>query len=150
MLALGKREYGREKPYPLGKRKAVDEAVKLLSQYDYIFVLDLHKLSAKILHEYRYRLRPHGVVKVIKPTLFRIALGRFGAPPEVLEKTSGEIGLFFTNLNPAEVVKLVARHSVQRAARPGDKAPFDIIVPAGPTNASPGPIISKFGKLKIP
>ncbi|MCI4446757.1 MAG: 50S ribosomal protein L10, partial [Pyrobaculum sp.] len=39
---------------------------------------------------------------------------------------------------------------VRRAAQPGDKAPFDIVVPAGPTNASPGPIISKFGKLKIP
>ncbi|MFN3804641.1 MAG: 50S ribosomal protein L10 [Pyrobaculum sp.] len=150
MLAIGKREYRREKQYPPEKRRAVDEAVKLLSQYDYIFVLDLHKLSARVLHEYRYRLRPYGVVKVVKPTLFRIALSKFGPPPEVLEKISGEIGLFFTNLNPAEVVKLVAKHSVQRAARPGDKAPFDIIVPAGPTNAAPGPIISKFGKLKIP
>jgi large subunit ribosomal protein L10 len=71
-------------------------------------------------------------------------------PAEIAEKIKGEIGFFFTNLNPAEVIKLVAENAVRRAARPGDKAPFDIVVPAGPTKASPGPIISKFGKLKIP
>jgi len=152
MLVLGKRRYVRSKPYPKHKVKIVEEAVDLLKNYQYIFLFDLHGLSSRVLHEYRYRLRPHGVIKIIKPTLFKIAFTKVygGIPAEIAEKTRGEVGFFFTNLNPAEVIKVVAENAVRRAAQPGDKVPFDIVVPAGPTNASPGPIISKFGKLKIP
>jgi large subunit ribosomal protein L10 len=152
MITLGKRRYIRSKPYPQHKVKIVKEAVDLLKNYQYVFLFDLHGLSARILHEYRYRLRRYGVIKVIKHTLFKIAFTKVygGMPAEIAEKIKGEIGFFFTNLNPAEVIKLVAENAVRRAAQPGDKAPFDIVVPAGPTNASPGPIISKFGKLKIP
>ena len=152
MLVLGKRKYVRSKPYPKHKVKIVEEAVDLLKNYQYVFLFDLHGLSSRVLHEYRYRLRPHGVIKIIKPTLFKIAFTKVygGIPAEIAEKIRGEVGFFFTNLNPAEVIKVVAENAVRRAAQPGDKAPFDIVVPAGPTNASPGPIISKFGKLKIP
>lgn len=152
MLAIGKRRYVRTKPYPLRKVKIVEEAIDLLKRYQYIFLFDLHGLSARILHEYRYRLRPYGQIKIIKPTLFKIAFTKAygGMPIDIAEKVRGEIGFFFTNANPAEVIKIIAKNSVRRAAKPGDKAPFDIVVPAGPTNASPGPIISKFGKLKIP
>jgi len=152
MLAIGKRQYVREKSYPPRKVRIVQEATELLQKYQYVFLFDLHGLSARILGEYRYRLRPYGAVKIIKPTLFKIAYAKVygGVPVEIAEKVRGEVGFFFTNHNPAEVVKLVAKYAVRRAARPGDKAPFDIVIPAGPTNASPGPIISKFGKLKIP
>jgi large subunit ribosomal protein L10 len=152
MLVLGKRKYVRSKPYPKHKVKIVEEAVDLFKNYQYIFLFDLHGLSSRVLHEYRYRLRPHGIIKIIKPTLFKIAFTKVygGIPAEIAEKIRGEVGFFFTNLNPAEVIKVVAENAVRRAAQPGDKAPFDIVVPAGPTNASPGPIISKFGKLKIP
>ncbi|MEZ0319348.1 MAG: 50S ribosomal protein L10 [Pyrobaculum sp.] len=152
MLAIGKRRYVRSKPHPPRKVKIVEEVSDLLKKYQYVFLFDLHGLSARVLNEYRYRLRPYGVVKAAKPTLFKIAFAKVygGVSSEVAEKVRGEVGFFFTNVNPAEVLKIVAENSVRRAALPGDKAPFDIVVPAGPTNASPGPIISKFGKLKIP
>lgn len=152
MLAIGKRSYVRTRQYPARKVKIVSEATELLQKYPYVFLFDLHGLSSRILHEYRYRLRRYGVIKIIKPTLFKIAFTKVygGIPAEIAEKVRGEVGFFFTSFNPAEVIKIVAENSVRRAAQPGDKAPFDIVVPAGPTNASPGPIISKFGKLKIP
>ncbi len=152
MLVLGKRRYVRAKPYPGRKVRIVAEAVNLSKNYQYIFLFDLHGLSARVLNEYRYRMRPYGEIKIIKPTLFKIAFTKVygGIPADVAEKVRGEIGFLFTNVNPVEVIKIVAENAVRRAAQPGDKAPFDIVVPAGPTNASPGPIISKFGKLKIP
>lgn len=152
MLTLGKRAYVRSKKYPPRKTRIVEETVELLRRYPYVFVFDLHGLSNRILSEYRYRLRKYGVVKVVKPTLFKIAFAKVygGVPADIAETVRGEIAFIFTDVNPAEMVKIVAENSVRRAAQPGDKAPFDIVVPAGPTNASPGPIISKFGKLKIP
>jgi LSU ribosomal protein L10P len=122
----------------------------LLKRYPYVLLFDLHGLSARILHEYRYRLRPYGAIKIIKPTLFKIAFTKAygGISAEIAERIRGEIGFLFTDVNPAEMLKIIAENAVRRGAQPGDKAPFDIVVPAGPTNASPGPIISKFSKLK--
>ena len=152
MLTLGKRTYVRSRPYPSKKTKIIEETVELLKKYPYVFIFDLHGLSNRVLSEYRYRLRRYGVVRVIKPRLFKLAFVKAygGAPLDVIENVKGEIAFIFTDVNPPEMIKIVASNSVRRAAQPGDKAPFDIIVPAGPTNASPGPIISKFGKLKIP
>jgi len=152
MLVLGKRRYVRTRPHPERKVRIVEDAINLLKNYQYVFLFDLHGLSSKVLNEYRYRMRSYGAIKIIKPTLFKIAFTKVygGIPAEVAEKVRGEVGFLFTNVNPAEVTKIVAENAVRRAAQPGDKAPFDIVVPAGPTNASPGPIISKFGKLKIP
>lgn len=152
MLVLGRRSYVRSRPYPRRKTVAVEELADLLRKYSYVFLFDLHGLSSRILHEYRYRLRKVAVIKVAKPTLFRIAYVKvFGEMPmELLERVRGEVGFIFTNMNPSEFLRVVAANAVRRAAQPGDKAPFDIVVPAGPTNAPPGPIISKFGKLKIP
>ncbi len=152
MLIVGKRTYARAKPYPKKKVETTEEVAELLKKYQYVMLLDLHKLSARVLNQYRYNLRPYGVVKVVKPTLFKIAFTKvYGSlPSEIGERIRGEVGFFFTNVNPVEVLKIIAANSVRRAAKPGDRAPYDIVVPAGPTNASPGPIISKFGKLKIP
>jgi large subunit ribosomal protein L10 len=151
-MSSAARGYTRTKPFPPRKVRIVEEAARLLQEYSYVFIFDLHKLKAGTLHEYRYRLRPYGVVKIIKPTLFRIAFARvFGEiPPDIAKRVRGEVGFLFTNANPVEIVRVIAENSVRRAARPGDTAPYDIAVPAGPTSASPGPIISKFSKLKIP
>ncbi|MGC8973391.1 MAG: 50S ribosomal protein L10 [Thermoproteus sp.] len=151
-IQLGKRVYVRERPYPQKKAKIASELEELVKSYSYIFVFDLHGLSARILHEYRFRLRGKGVVKVAKHNLMRIALKRvYGeVPPEVDKELFGERAYIFTNENPALFAKEVEAKAVRRKARAGDVAPYDIMAPAGPTNLSPGPILSKFGKLKIP
>lgn len=151
-IQLGKRLYVRERPYPQKKAKIVSELEELAKRYNYILLFDLHGLSAKILHEYRFRLRGAGVIKVAKHNLMRIALRRvYGDVPQEIDKELfGERAYIFTNENPALFVKLVEAKAVRRKAKAGDVAPYDIIAPAGPTNLSPGPILSKFGKLKIP
>lgn len=151
-LTHAKRYYVRERPYPGKKIRTVEELEQMLREYKYVFLFDLHELPARILHEYRFRLRGRAKIKIAKHTLFRIAFRRvFGEiPPDVDEQLRGERGYIFTNVDPFQFVKLVEDNAVRRRAKPGDKAPYDIVVPAGPTNLSPGPILSRFGKLKIP
>ncbi len=145
--------YTRQKPYPKRKVKMLNELIDLLKNNRYILVFDLHGVPARILHEYRYRLRRVGAsMKVAKNTLLFLAMQKaYGeVPEEVAGVLRGEIGLIFTNRNPFEVYKYIELNKVRRDARPGDLAEFDIVVPAGPTNLGPGPILSRFGKLRIP
>ena len=153
MVSLLKRRYVRTKPYPEKKVRIVEEASDLLRKYKYIFVIDIHGVSNRVLKEYRLKLRRTGsTMKHIKNTLFRLALAKtFGKVPEDVERVlTGENIFIFTNMNPIEMIKWIEENAVRREARPGDKAPYEIVIPAGDTGLSPGPVLSKFGKLRVP
>ena len=148
-----KRTYVRTKPYPEKKVRIVNELKELFSKYDTVFIIDIHGTSNRVLQEYRFWLRRRGarIIKA-KNTLTLIALRQLmGSVGEDIEKLfTGENLLIFSNENPFELAKWIWSTGVRREAMPGDIAPFDLVAPAGNTNMSPGPIMSKFGKLKIP
>jgi large subunit ribosomal protein L10 len=61
----------------------------------------------------------------------------------------GMTALLFTKENPFALYKTLKKNQSKAAAKAGQKAPFDIIVPAGPTNFAPGPIIGELGSVGI-
>jgi large subunit ribosomal protein L10 len=148
-----KRAYVRTKPYPEKKVMVVNELKELFSKYETLFVIDLHGTSNKVVQEYRFWLRRRGsrIIKA-KNTLVLIALRQLmgGVDEKLRNLFTGENLLIFTNENPYELAKWIWENGVRREAMPGDIAPFDLVAPAGNTNMGPGPIMSKFGKLKIP
>ncbi len=153
MTYVLKRHYVRTKPYPEKKVRSIQEASELLKQYKYVFVVDIHGVSNRVLKEYRLKLRRIGsVMKHFKNTLFRIAIQRTFSTvtPEVDNVLRGENIFIFTNMNPVEFIFWIEDNSVRREAKPGDIAQFEIVIPAGDTGLTPGPILSKFGKLRVP
>ncbi len=151
--SLFKRTYVRRRPYPEKKVKQVELLKELLQKYETVLVIDLHETSNRILKEYRFWLRRRGAfVYKAKNNLFLIALQQLlGEVPKEVEKVlRGENLFIFTNENPFELTRWILENGVRREARPGDIAPFDIVIPAGNTGLKPGPIMSRFGRLKVP
>jgi len=148
-----KRAYVRTKPYPEKKVRIVNELKELFSKYSTVFVIDIHGTPNRVIQEYRFWLRRRGsrIIKA-KNTLVLIALRQLmgGVDEKLRNLFTGENLLIFTNENPYELAKWIWENGVRREAMPGDIAPFDLVAPAGNTNMGPGPIMSKFGKLKIP
>ena len=93
------------------------------------------------------------VIRVSKNTLFRLALKEAGMN-DALEKLndylSGSNAFIFTNINPFQLFMILEKYKMPVPAKPGDIADKEIVVPAGNTGITPGPILSTFGKLKIP
>jgi large subunit ribosomal protein L10 len=149
-----RQQYTRAKPYPDWKVKTLEELERLIREYKTIMIFDLKGLSASVLQQYRRVLRGHGVVKVFRNKLLLIALRRvYGESlnPDIERNyLTGENGYIFTNENPFDLYKVIIDNSVRRYARPGDVLQTEIIVPAGNTGINPGPILSRFSKLKIP
>jgi large subunit ribosomal protein L10 len=153
MATLLRRQYRRTKPYPQDKSRIIEEMKNYLSRYSVVLIADLHGLPNRVLQDYKFRLRRRGaVVRKIKNNLAAIALSQtYGdLPEEVANLLTGENLFIFTNENPFELARWIEENGVRREPRAGDVAPYDIVVPAGNTGMSPGPIMSKFGKLKIP
>ena len=136
------------------KKQTVQRISERMRKYDVIAVADLMKVRSSQIHEIRKRLRGKIEMLVAKNTIVKKSA-------ESIEDEKNNIAgfgrglrgsgiLLFSNLNPFSLMLLLNKSKVRVAARAGDVASGDIIVPAGNTGIPPGPIIGEFGELKVP
>lgn len=135
------------------KKKVVSGLVKLLTTYPVIGVLNLESLPSGMLQKVRNQQREQFVVVMAKKRLILIAIEQAASKVKGLDQLkefiSGNTALLFTKLNPFGLQKVLSRAKLPTGAKIGQKAPMDLIIPAGPTSFSPGPIIGELGALGI-
>ncbi len=133
------------------KKKVVEELAKLIGEYPIIGAVNMENLPTRQLQNMRAQLRGHVVLKVAKRRLIKLAIEQ--SKKKGLEKLEehliGMPALLFTNENPFGLFKKVKANKSTAPAKPGQTAPKDIVVPAGPTPFAPGPIIGELGSYKI-
>jgi len=99
----------------------------------------------------KFQLQGKVVLKYSKKRLMKIAFSESEDKTiqELGEKLEGIPALIFTNEDPFKLFQILKQSKSPAAAKPGDKAPKDIIIPAGPTDFTPGPMIGELGQLGI-
>jgi large subunit ribosomal protein L10 len=134
------------------KAKRIEELKNLFQTYRVIGLIDLFRSSADLIHLFRSKFRGQAVIKVARKTLVIRAAREAGREKiaEYLEKEKRPIALIFTNINPFLLKLELDRGRVLTPPRPGETADIDVVVPPINTGLQPGPILSEFGKLKIP
>ncbi len=136
---------------PEWKIREVEELVDLIKKHKVIGLAYLEGLPTAQLQQIRKRLLKKVVFRVTKNTLMKLALKKAGIENEELFKLlEGQNLIMFTNLNPFELALLLEEQKTYTYFKPGDITDQEIIIPAGNTGLSPGPILSTFSKLKIP
>ncbi len=133
------------------KMAIVDSTVKLLDEYKLIGAADLTKVGSGMLQDLRKQLRGQVTIKGIKNTLMRISMEKVGlqGTEDFLAEIKGQNIYIFSNGNPFSLAMTLHKNKVRVFAKAGDIALESLVVPAGNTGLSPGPIISKFGGLSI-
>jgi len=136
---------------PSEKKQAVQEAVELINQYQIIAAADLTKVSSSMLQDMRKQLRGNHLFRVVKNTLMRIGMEQAGkeGTQEFIDSVSGPNVFLFTNGNPFKVAMELDANKVKVFAKADDIAMDDIVLKAGNTGLSPGPLIGKFGVLSV-
>jgi large subunit ribosomal protein L10 len=129
----------------------VDSTVKLLDEYKIIGAADLTKVGSGMLQDLRKQLRGQVTIKGIKNTLMRISMEKVGlqGTEDFLAQIKGQNIYIFSNGNPFTLAMTLHKNKVRVFAKAGDTALEALVIPAGNTGLSPGPIISKFGSLAI-
>jgi len=133
------------------KTAVVKNTVELLNKYDVIAAADLNKVQAGMLMDLRKSFRGQLEIKAVKNTLMRISMEKAQKPgtPEFIKAIAGQNMFLFTNGNPFKLAMSLEKGKVESFAKAGDKALKELVIPAGNTGISPGPMISKFGGLGI-
>ncbi len=134
------------------KIQSVKDLVSKVEKYPVIGILNMHKLPGKQLHAIKEKMKGKAQIKMAKKKLVLKVLKDSKKKGVIdLEKYLKEQPAFlFTNTNPFELAKTLTASKSKAAAKPGDIAPIDIMVSAGPTTLPPGPAISELQKAGIP
>jgi len=137
----------------LQKNEKTEEIKRLSQQYKALGVASLEKVRSAQLQELRRRLEKSALLLVNKNSLMRKAIAELKGGPEI-EKLEGYLTgsniFLFTNLNPFKLEFLLRKNKVKTTAKAGDKAAYDVVIPAGNTGLPPGPIISQLNAVGLP
>jgi large subunit ribosomal protein L10 len=136
---------------PKWKRDKVEEIKKHAKEVSLVGLVDMHGIPATQLQQIRRDLRDTTTVMMVRNTLIEHAFLELGGTIEgVAKHISGQSALIFTNTNPFKLYKMLERTKTKMAAKPGEIAPEDIVIPKGPTNFKPGPIVGELQQVGIP
>ncbi|MEM4359479.1 MAG: 50S ribosomal protein L10 [Candidatus Bilamarchaeaceae archaeon] len=131
---------------PAVKKKAeeVNKTLNEMKSYKTVALILLEKLPDALFQAIRKKIRENGgkVVVLRKAVLSRVlqSNSKLAARVKDAEKPCA---LVLTNWSPYQLNKLLKESTKKRAAKVGEIAPFDIVVPAGETDLPPGPALSE-------
>jgi large subunit ribosomal protein L10 len=140
------------KNYPKKKRMLYQELQELPGTYDVIALSKMSKVRATQLMTIRKKFRNEIKIRVIKNRVAQRAFEKLNNRPglDYLSKElEGQCALLFTNISPFKLNLIFDKNKVFLPAKGGDIATKDIIIPAGNTGISPGPVLSEFKEANV-
>ncbi len=135
------------------KKEEVQQLIKVLQQYKVIGIVDMMNLPSSQLQKMRSTLQSTAMIRMTKMRLLKLALEHLNTKIKGLadleKNLQGMPALICTNENPFSLAKTLRKAKSKAAAKPGQKAPYDILIQAGPTPFAPGPVIGELGQLGL-
>jgi large subunit ribosomal protein L10 len=141
------------KSYPKKKRLMYQEMMKFPKEYGALAISNLNKVRARQLMQLRKKFRADMKLRVVKNKVVQRAFEKIdNIPrlPELSNRLEGQCLLLFTNTNPFRLNLIFDKSKIFLPAKGGDIAPTEIIVPAGNTGITPGPVLSEFKEANVP
>jgi large subunit ribosomal protein L10 len=123
------------------------ELQELPKSYNVIALSKMNKVRASQLMLIRKKFRNDIKIRIIKNKVAQRAFENVKgiAGIESLSKElEGQCALMFTNISPFKLNIVFSQNKIFLAAKGGDVATKEIVVPAGNTGIAPGPVLSEF------
>ena len=126
------------------KIQKVEEVKADIKKYKTLVIIDLRKLSDSLFQSLRKKIRDKGgKVLVLKKPVVQRVLESDKKLAALAGETDKPVALILTNDSPFAINKFFKENKKRRAAKTGEVAPFDIVVPEGETDLPPGPALSE-------
>ena len=136
---------------PEWKVKEVEELVEKIKNSRVIGVVGVREIPADNLQQLRGSLRGNAEIRMVRNTIARRALE--SSVPEIRQLADfieDQTALIFSNDNPFRLNALLDKSKQPMPIKAGARAPKDIVVEAGETSFSPGPMVGKLQAAGIP
>jgi len=134
------------------KEEAINKFLKLLKEYPTVMVGDFSRIPANHFEKVRKELSPDVKFFVMKKTLLKRAceLSDRKGLKKLLDAMPQSLVIIFSRKDPFDTYKLISERKTEIFMKPGDVAEEDVVIPAGPTDLAPGPILMDLRAMNIP
>ncbi|AFK21663.1 50S ribosomal protein L10 [Pyrococcus sp. ST04] len=139
------------------KKKEVEELANLIKSYPVIALVDVSSMPAYPLSQMRRLIKENGgLLRVSRNTLIELAIKKaaqeLGKPEleKLIDYIQGGAGILVTTMNPFKLYKFLQQNRQPAPAKAGAKVPKDVVIPAGPTPLTPGPLVGQMQAMGIP
>ncbi len=138
--------------YPKRKNQMYQQLQELPKKYSVISIIKMNKVRSAQILPLRKALKGEVEFVCVKDKIALKALESLDVPgiKEIFAEIKGQIMFIFTNMSPFKLNVLLAKNKIMMAARGGDVASIDIVVPAKNTGIAPGPMLTEFKEAGIP
>ncbi|MBI2664848.1 50S ribosomal protein L10 [Candidatus Woesearchaeota archaeon] len=123
-----------------------------LKEYPVVGLVNVENLPARQLQVLRSKLRKDALITMSKKVLIKRAMDSVEDKKDfekLSEYVTGMPALILTQKDPFRISTLIRASKSKAPAKPGQIAPYDLVIPAGPTQFTPGPIISELGAFGL-
>ncbi len=123
----------------------------LPKKYKVIAIVRMEKVRSSQLLPLRKKFKGEVEIISIKDKVAQKAFASLKIPAveKLAGKLVGQCVLLFTNMSPFKLNILLGKNKIMLAARGGDKASIDVVIKAGNTGITPGPILTDFKEAGV-
>lgn len=137
------------------KKREVEELKNIIKSYPIVGIAQIGGIPAPQMQQLRAKLRETALIKVVRNTLFSLALEEIDKEKngiaELKNIIEGETAIIAAkDINPFKLFQIIKSNRINAPAKGGEIAPRDIVVKAGDTPFKPGPIVGELQKAGIP
>ena len=121
-------------------------------KYKVMAIIKMAKVRSTQILPLRKTLKGQVEFVSVKDKIAQKALEQLDIPgiKDMVGELKGQIMFMFTDMSPFKLNVLLAKNKIMMAARGGDIASVDVIVPAKNTGIAPGPMLTEFKEAGIP
>jgi len=125
---------------------------ELPKKYSVTALVRMEKVRASQLLPLRKKLKGEVEIISIKDKIAQKAFEKLDISgiKKLKENLTGQCLFMFTNMSPFKLNVLLGKNKIMLAARGGDVASMDVVVPPKNTGIAPGPMLTEFKENKIP
>jgi len=137
--------------YPQKKTLMYQQLQELPKKYNVIALVRMEKVRSSQLLPLRKIFKDEVEIVSIKDKVAQKALAGLKMPSieKMVDKLVGQCVLMFTNMSPFKLNILLSKNKIMMPARAGDIASIDVVIKAGNTGITPGPILTDFKEAGI-
>lgn len=138
--------------YPKAKAQMFADLQEIPKKYRVMALVKMDKVRASQILPLRKKLQGEVEFFSVKDKVARKALELLDIPGirEIAGQLTGQCMFLFTDMSPFKLNVLLAKNSIMMAARAGDVASIDVVVPPVNTGVAPGPMLTEFKEAGIP
>ena len=137
--------------YPQKKAQMYQQLQELPGKYKVVALVRMEKVRSSQLLPLRKKFKGEVEIVSVKDKVAQKSLSTLKIPgiEKLAEKLVGQCVLMFTNMSPIKLNILLGKNKIMMAARGGDKASIDVVIKAGNTGITPGPILTDFKEAGV-